>query len=164
LAHFDEIVAKNLIVQEPVSFRASKFKCSPEKSQKQGGHKSAMSMSVPATTFDQLCEIGVLARCGASLWLSPSFIIPIKDGRVRWISDFHKLNKQILQKVYNLPKIQDILTRRSGYAYFTKLDISMQYYTFKLDEPSKEVCTICTPFGNCKYNRLPMYVQLWSHG
>jgi hypothetical protein len=29
-----------------------------------------------------LCEIGVLSRCGASTWLSPSFIIPKKDGRV----------------------------------------------------------------------------------
>jgi hypothetical protein len=84
--------------------------------------------------------------------------IPKNDGRVRWISDFCKLNEQILQKVYNLPKIQDILTQRSGYAYYTKLDISMQYYTFKLDEPSKEGCTICTPFGNYKYNRLPMGV------
>jgi hypothetical protein len=39
--------------------------------------------------LDQLCEIGVLARCGASQWLSPSFIIPKKDVRVCWISDFH---------------------------------------------------------------------------
>jgi hypothetical protein len=61
--------------------------------------------------LDQLCEIGVLSQCGASQWLSPSFIIPKKDGRVCWISDFRKLNKQILQKVYHLPKIQDILNR-----------------------------------------------------
>ncbi|KAL7548019.1 hypothetical protein ACHAWF_011298 [Thalassiosira exigua] len=77
--------------------------------------------------LDHLVELGVIVPQNKSEWASGTFIIPKKDGR---------LNKVIKRRQYPFPIITDILRKRLGYKFFTKLDISMQYYTFELDEES----------------------------
>ena len=84
------------------------------------------------------------------------FIIPKKDGHVHWITDFHGLNKILKHKVYPMCKISDVFQCQSGYCYFTKLDISMQYYTFILDEDLHNLCTFTTPLRLYHYCHLPM--------
>jgi hypothetical protein len=104
-----------------------------------------------------LCEIGVLQPQGASELSSPTFIIPKNDGKVNWVSDLIELDMVVRRQQYPLPIIhQDILRKCTRYKIITKIDISIQYYTFELDQESKDLCTISTPFGKFKYNRLPM--------
>jgi hypothetical protein len=109
--------------------------------------------------LNHLVRIGVRAAQPESEWASLSFIFPKKDGRVHWISNLRQLNKVIRHKQYPLPIITDILHKRSGYKFFTKLDVSMQYYTFELDKESQDLCTIVTSFGKYKYLRLPMRLK-----
>ena len=114
------------------------------------------------TELDRLVKIGVLEEGSRSEWIAGTFIIPKKllpgetVPRVRWISDFRGLNKHLRRKTYPIPRIADILARRTGYKFLSKLDISMQFYTFELDDESAELCTIATPWGLYKYRKLPM--------
>ncbi len=100
--------------------------------------------------------MGASSLQGASEWASPKFITPKKYGRVHWVSYLQELNKVVEKKQYPLPIIWDVLRQRNGYKFFTRVDISMQYYTFELDDELKDLCTIETLLGIFKYNRLPM--------
>ena len=82
-----------------------------------------------------------------SKWAAPTFIIPKKDGTVRFISDFRELNKRIKRKPYPIPKIQDLMQKIKGFQYGTSLDLNMGYYHIELSPQSKQICTIVLPWG-----------------
>ena len=67
--------------------------------------------------LQHLIDIGVLEPVGRTEWASPTFIIPKKDGRVRWVSDLRELNKALIRKVYPLPLIDEVVSRRKAYKY-----------------------------------------------
>jgi hypothetical protein len=77
---------------------------------------------------ERLCKLGVLKKVNRSEWAAPTFIIPKKDGSVRFISDFRELNKRIRRKPFPIPKIQDLLLQLEGFQYATSLDLNMGYY------------------------------------
>lgn len=104
----------------------------------------------------RLVEIGVLERVNESEWGTPVFIIPKKEGTVRFITDFRKVNGLIKQKPFPLPRIADTLQQLEGFTFASALDLNMGYYTIPLAECSKNVTTIVTEFGKFRYNCLPM--------
>ena len=100
-------------------------------------------------------DLRVLVPCGESEWATPTFVIPKKDGSPLIIHDFPYLNGQWARKIYPIPNINELLHKHSGFTYVTKIDISMAYYTFELDEESQNLCIITLSWGKYKYLCLP---------
>ena len=114
-------------------------------------HQATLRLEV-----ERLVKAGVLKKVNRSEWAAPTFIIPKKDGSVRFISDFRELNKRIKRKPYPIPKIQDMLLNLEGFQWATSLDLNMGYYHIELTPNSKRLCTIVLPWGKYEYQCLPM--------
>jgi hypothetical protein len=71
-----------------------------------------------------LIKLGILKCINWSEWAVPTFIIPKKDGRTHFTSDFCEINKMINRKLYPIPKIQDLLMKLEGFQFATSLDAS----------------------------------------
>ena len=97
--------------------------------------------------MERLVKIGVIKRQPESEWVSPTFIIPKKEGTVRFISDFREVNKCLVRSPFPIPKIQTILQELEGFKYATALDLNMGYYTIRLDGDSQKICTTILPWG-----------------
>ena len=124
-------------------------------------HSRALTIpNIYKQTFNKdlyrLESIGVLRKVNRSKWAKPSFIIAKKDGQVRFISDFQKLNSQIKWAPYPFPHIKNMLLKVSNFIYATALDLVMGYYNIKMLDDSNKIFTITTPFGKYECLQLPM--------
>ncbi len=77
---------------------------------------------------------------------------------VRFVTDFRRVNKNIVRKPYPIPHISETMQQLlvDGFQFATALDLNMGYYSIQLDVESKDITTIVTEFGKFRYNVLPM--------
>ena len=101
----------------------------------------------------RLVLLGVLEVVNNSEWGAPSFAQPKpKSNWVHFLSDFRNLNKQLKQKPYPIPKINDMLFKLEGFQYSTSLDLNTLYYHIQLNENASNLCTIIILWGNIVTN------------
>ncbi|GFH56268.1 hypothetical protein CTEN210_12744 [Chaetoceros tenuissimus] len=106
--------------------------------------------------IQRFVDLGILKRTINSEWASPAFLIPKKDGNVRFLCDFRQLNLRIKKKPYPIPPISDLLGKMEQFTYVTAIDISLGYHHIPLTSKAQQICTITTPYGQYSYTRLPM--------
>jgi hypothetical protein len=96
-------------------------------------------------------DIGVLEEVQdySSEWasISPSFAVPKKNGTIRVVTDFRKLNLLLKRRMHHpfpIPKIgkYDMIRSIEGFSFASAPDLNMVYYHIKLDADAQKLCTI----------------------
>lgn len=65
---------------------------------------------------------------------SPFFFIKKKDGKLRSVQDYRKLNDMTIKNRYPLPLIQELLDKLKNAKYFTKFDVCWGYNNVRIKE------------------------------
>ena len=73
-------------------------------------------------------------RPSKSPMASPCFFIKKKDGKLRFVQDYRKLNSMTIKNRYPLPLIPELVEKLRGAKYFTKLDVRWGYQNIRIKE------------------------------
>mmetsp|Transcript_27157 Transcript_27157/g.39950 ORF Transcript_27157/g.39950 Transcript_27157/m.39950 type:complete len:553 (-) Transcript_27157:1456-3114(-) len=117
-------------------------------------------MKVFQTEIERLVELGVLKPHTNSEWAAPTFGIPKKNGEIRIMTDFRKINESLKRSLHPLPLIREILDQIRQFRWVTVIDLVMAYYCMGLLEKSKDILTKIVPWGKYSYQVLPMGVSV----
>ena len=89
-------------------------------------------------------------------WLNSFIIVKKPNGSLRICLDLTDLNKEIVRPVCNTQTMDDIVEKLKGARYFAVFDTSKGFFHVPLDQESKMLTAMLTPFGIYVYNVLAM--------
>ncbi len=86
-------------------------------------------------------------RPSKSPYASPFFYIKKKDGKLRPVQDYRKINAVTIRNQYPLPLITDLIRDLSNAHIYTKLDIRWGYNNIRIREGDKGKAAFKTWYG-----------------
>ena len=82
-----------------------------------------------------------------SPYASSFFFITKKDGKLRPVQDYRRINDCTIRNQYPLPLISDLITDLQGTHIYTKLDIRWGYNNVRIREGDEHKATFKTRYG-----------------
>ncbi len=79
--------------------------------------------------------------------MSPFFFIKKKDGKLRPVQDYRKLNEHTIRNRYPLPFIPDLISQVQDAHIFTKFDIRWGYNNIRIKAGDEEKGVFKTKYG-----------------
>ena len=82
-----------------------------------------------------------------SRYVAPCFYIPKKDGSLRLVQDYRKLNQVTIKDKTPLPLIGEVIDKLKEAKYFNKLDLIWGYNNIQIKEGDEWKATFLTNKG-----------------
>ena len=92
-----------------------------------------------------------------SPWSFPLVLVRKKDGSLRFVIDYRRLNILCKRDSFSLPRLDETMDALIGAQYFSKLDLKSGYYQIPMNESHKERTAFSAgPLGFYEWNSMPM--------
>lgn len=104
--------------------------------------------------LQDLLAAGVIEE-SASPYASPIVLVRKKNGDLRMVVDYRRLNNLTKKDAYPLPRIEETFTLLSGSKWFTVLDLKSGFYQLEVEPSDRPKTAFTTPFGTWQFRRMP---------
>ena len=102
----------------------------------------------------EMKRLGVIEPA-ASPYNSPIVLVGKPDGRVRFCTDYRKLNDVTVFDGENLPDVEQLFSKLGKAQYFTKMDLSKGYWQIPIKEEVRHMTAFTTPLGQFQWTMMP---------
>lgn len=114
--------------------------------------------------IDKLLEAKVI-RPSHSEYNAPCLLVNKRNDATgaeakRLVIDYRKLNKQIKQSSFPLPRLDDMLASLNGARYFSSLDLSNSYFQIQLKDEDTHKTSFSVFNSSYEFLRLPMGMNI----
>ena len=90
-----------------------------------------------------------------SPWSFPVLPVPKKNGKIRWVIDYRRLNEVTIKDQYPLPNISDNLSRMAKAKVFSAIDAAGAFHCVNIRPEDKEKTAFISPLGLYQFKAMP---------
>ena len=83
------------------------------------------------------------------------FAVPKKNGEIRLVVDYGRLNQVTVPDPYVMPRVEEVLEAMGAAKLFTTLDLKKGYYQVLVEPEHQTKTTFITEFGKYQFRVMP---------
>lgn len=101
-----------------------------------------------------LLEKGII-RTSSSHIASPVFVVPKRNGELRLVIDYRRLNLITLQDQHPIHNITEQSLSLKGFKFFSQIDLNRGYYQIEVQPEDIPKTSFIMPFGQYEFLFMP---------